>query len=261
MAPGGTVTLSNIQQHADIPPAVFVAGYNAGVLTTGVNNIPVTNIHTVIAGTNTVQGTQTTNNQSGTAATTITDPDGTPGTGDETATPGALDVTYANQTWTAGASGAINFREFTTPPPVTTTHRRHQHHCRGRRDHHGPVRLRPRYGGRVGASEHDRLHRSSRDVRQHPDPGGHAGTDGDGAATRPTVPAAGGNTVTIAGTDLTGATAVNFGANAATGFTVVNATDDHGHRPGGHRREHGRRHGDHAGGHQPDGRHRQRLHL
>ena len=36
--------------------------------------------------------------------------------------------------------------------------------------------------------------------------------------------AAGGNTVTITGTDLTGATAVNFGANAATGFTVDNAT-------------------------------------
>ena len=36
--------------------------------------------------------------------------------------------------------------------------------------------------------------------------------------------AAGGNTVTITGTDLTGATAVNFGANAATGVTVVNAT-------------------------------------
>ncbi len=121
VAPGGTVTLSNIQQHSDIPPAVFVAGYNAGVLTTGANNIPVTNIHSVIAGTNTVEGTQTTNDQTGTATTTITDPNGTPGTGDEAATPGSLDVTYANQTWTAGASGTINFREFTTPPPVTTT--------------------------------------------------------------------------------------------------------------------------------------------
>ena len=40
VSPGGTVTLSNIQQSAAIPPAVFVAGYNAGVLTTGVNNVP-----------------------------------------------------------------------------------------------------------------------------------------------------------------------------------------------------------------------------
>src|SRR6266540_3339501 len=73
---GGTVTLSNIQQHSDIPPAVFVAGYNAGVLVQGNNNIPITNIHTVIAGTNTVQGTEVTNNQTGTATTFITDPDG-----------------------------------------------------------------------------------------------------------------------------------------------------------------------------------------
>ena len=36
--------------------------------------------------------------------------------------------------------------------------------------------------------------------------------------------AAGGNTVTLTGTDLTGTTAVHFGANAATGVTVVNAT-------------------------------------
>jgi hypothetical protein len=120
VSPGGTVTLSNIQQHAAIPPAVFIAGYNAGVLTTGNNNIPVTNIHTQIAATNTVQGVQATNNATATAVTTITDPDGIPGTGDETATPGALDVTYADQTWTAAASGAINFREQTVvlPPPV-----------------------------------------------------------------------------------------------------------------------------------------------
>ncbi len=37
-------------------------------------------------------------------------------------------------------------------------------------------------------------------------------------------PAAGGNSVTINGTGLTGATAVKFGANAATGITVVSAT-------------------------------------
>ena len=73
--------------------------------------------------------------------------------------------------------------------------------------------------------------------------------------------AAGGNTVTLTGTDLTGTTAVHFGANAATGVTVVNGDHGHGRRPGGHRREHGRRHGDHAGGHQLHGRHRQRLHL
>ncbi len=120
VSPGGSVTLSNIHQDLAIPPAVFVAGYNAGVLTTGTNVIPVTNIHSVIAGTNTTQGTQNTNDVATTATTTITDPNGTPGTGDETATPGTVSATYADESWTAAASGTINFREFTTTPPVTT---------------------------------------------------------------------------------------------------------------------------------------------
>ena len=58
------------------------------------------------------------------------------------------------------------------------------------------------------------------------------GTILDGTTPAPTVTAlnpthglaAGGNSVTITGTNFTGATAVNFGANAATAFTVVNAT-------------------------------------
>lgn len=37
-------------------------------------------------------------------------------------------------------------------------------------------------------------------------------------------PVAGGTTVTITGTNLTGATAVNFGIPAATSFTVESAT-------------------------------------
>src|SRR2546430_1656215 len=37
VAAGGAVTLSNINQSLAIPPQVFIAGYNAGVLTTGVN--------------------------------------------------------------------------------------------------------------------------------------------------------------------------------------------------------------------------------
>ena len=45
--------------------------------------------------------------------------------------------------------------------------------------------------------------------------------------------AAGGNTVTITGTDLTGTTSVHFGANAATGVTVVNATTITANAPAG----------------------------
>ena len=114
---GDSITLEEIKEELAIPPAVFIAGYNAGVLTTGLNKIP-TEVNTVIRGTNTVQESQVTNTVATEAETTITDPDEEPGTGDEVATPGAVKVSYANQTWTAGTSGPIEFREKTvfTPP-------------------------------------------------------------------------------------------------------------------------------------------------
>jgi hypothetical protein len=109
-APGGTLTLSGIHQNLAVPPAIFVAGYNLGLLTTGSNSIPAT-LHSVIDATNTVQGSQTTNNVDTTISTTITDPDTVPATGDETATPGTASATFADETWTAGASGTIAFHE------------------------------------------------------------------------------------------------------------------------------------------------------
>jgi hypothetical protein len=112
---GGSVTLSNIQQTASVPGSIFVAGYNLGLLAPGPNTIPAT-VVTKIEGTNTVEGTQDTNTASTSISTTITDPDGSPGTGDETATDGSFTVTYADQTWTAGASGTIEFREDTVQP-------------------------------------------------------------------------------------------------------------------------------------------------
>ena len=55
-----------------------------------------------------------------TVTTTITDPDGTPGTGDETATDASFSVDYNNLTWTAGASGTIDYRQesIATAPPT-----------------------------------------------------------------------------------------------------------------------------------------------
>jgi hypothetical protein len=120
LEPGNSVTLEEIKQELAIPPAVFVAGYNAGVLTTGLNEIP-TELLMRIIGTNTVEGEQLTNTVSTLAQTTISDPDGEPGTGDETATPGTVSVTYANQTWTALAPGPINFREKTQEPLVSNS--------------------------------------------------------------------------------------------------------------------------------------------
>ena len=114
VAPGGTVALTNIQQSANVPGTIFVAGYNLGLLTVGPNTIPAS-VVTTIEGSNTVEGTQVTNTVSTSVSTTISDPDGSPGTGDETGTDGSFSVTYNDQTWTAGASGTINFREDTLP--------------------------------------------------------------------------------------------------------------------------------------------------
>ncbi len=114
VAPGGSVALTNIQQSANVPGTIFVAGYNLGLLAVGPNTIPTT-VVTTIEGTNTVEGTQNTNAVSTSISTTISDPDGSPGTGDETGTDGSFSVTYNDQTWTAGASGTINFREDTVP--------------------------------------------------------------------------------------------------------------------------------------------------
>jgi hypothetical protein len=117
--PGGTVTLSNITETATVPGAIFLAGYRLlgpPFIVVGSNSFPVS-VTMVLSGTNTSQGTQTTNAGTGVVTTTITDP--TPAdrnSGDEAATPGSLTITFADQTWTAGASGTINFREDTVTP-------------------------------------------------------------------------------------------------------------------------------------------------
>src|SRR5262245_52002007 len=88
VAAGGSTT-TTLSQSAAIPGAIFVAGYNLGLLQQGVNNVPA-NVQTKITGDNTTNGTQTSNqvggsppNGSVSVTTTITDPDGTPGTGED----------------------------------------------------------------------------------------------------------------------------------------------------------------------------------
>ena len=95
MAPGGATTTTGLSQSGAVPGAIFVAGYNLGLLVVGTNNIPAT-VNTKIEGTNTTQGTQTSNNAATAVSTIITDPDGTPGTGDESAT----DATFRRTTTT-----------------------------------------------------------------------------------------------------------------------------------------------------------------
>jgi K319L-like, PKD domain len=129
VAPGGATTTTGLSQQAAIPGAIFVAGYNLGLLVVGTNNIPA-NVRSTIEATNTVQGQQLTNVVGGTppdgsvtVTTVISDPDGTPGTGDETATPASFNVTYNDLTWTA-AFGSIDYRQQSTatnPSPTVNT--------------------------------------------------------------------------------------------------------------------------------------------
>jgi K319L-like, PKD domain/Calx-beta domain len=110
VAPGGTTTTTGLNQSGAVPGAIFVAGYNLGLLVVGPNTIPAV-VNTKIEATNTTQGQQTTNTASTSVNTTISDPDGTPGTGDETGTDATFNTNYSNLTWTAGASGTIDYRQ------------------------------------------------------------------------------------------------------------------------------------------------------
>jgi hypothetical protein len=117
--PGASFQLTNISQTLALPGAIFVAGYNLGLLVVGLNTVPGT-IRTVIEGTNTVEGTQTTPVTAVAVTFTITDPDGVPGSGDETSTDAIVNANYPDQTWTAGPAGAIEFREDTVTPLSAT---------------------------------------------------------------------------------------------------------------------------------------------
>ena len=184
VAPGGTVTLSNIQQHRGHPPGGLRGRLQPGVLVGGAEQHPVTDVHTKIEGTNTVEGIQDTNSQTGTAADDDRRSRRVPGTGDETATAGSFDVTYANQTWTAGASGHDQFpRGHGADSPagsagVTTT---------GGINITAVDRRHPRRAGSAATparwsqtpAGHDHARRSGSDVRQHDDRGGEHRADGE----------------------------------------------------------------------------------
>jgi hypothetical protein len=87
-----TVTLSGSTVGVNIPATLLIAGYNLGLLTVGENEIP-TVVYVSRKATNVDTGggvggsVHQVDNFSIVATTTITDPDGTPGTGDESATP------------------------------------------------------------------------------------------------------------------------------------------------------------------------------
>ncbi len=111
--PGESFTLSNINLTVAVPGDVFVVGYNLGLITDG-QTLP-GNVETRIEGTHTVEGVQSSGQQPATVGPIdISDPDGIPMTGDETAAPANVPATFSDQTWTAGPTGAlIEFREDT----------------------------------------------------------------------------------------------------------------------------------------------------
>jgi hypothetical protein len=111
---GNAVKLTNLAGSMAVPGTVFVAGYNLGLLTAGPNSIPAT-VHSIIDAANTSEGSQSTSDANTTISTTISDPDGNPGTGDESATPGTANASYADQTWTPSAPGVIGFHEHDDP--------------------------------------------------------------------------------------------------------------------------------------------------
>lgn len=118
--PGQPVTLSGLGLTAFLPGDLFVAGYNLGLISDG--QIVDGDVRLVVAADNTVeleQSTPAVATQVG--PININDPDGTPGTGDETADPAEVTVTFPDQTWTAGESGSIDFREATVTPLGTDT--------------------------------------------------------------------------------------------------------------------------------------------
>ena len=101
----GGVTLTGATVAVDVPATLLIAGYNLGLLVKGANAIPVT---TFVArqATNVdigggVKGTLVKkDNFIATVSTTITDPDGIPATGDETATPLAINQSLPDWTVT-----------------------------------------------------------------------------------------------------------------------------------------------------------------
>lgn len=105
----GTITLSGVSFTAAVPATLLIAGYNLGLLTTGPNTIPV-KAWVALAGSNTTEAKQVVQFTTS-VSTTITDPNGIPGNGDETATPLNINVGLPDTTWTPAAAGTVNFSQ------------------------------------------------------------------------------------------------------------------------------------------------------
>ncbi|KPJ96152.1 MAG: hypothetical protein AMS18_01545 [Gemmatimonas sp. SG8_17] len=111
--PGG-IKLSNTTVEAVFAGTTMIAGYNLGLLAAGDNTIPVDIVATITAS-NSVQGSIV-DAQSTSVVVTVSDPDGTRNTGDESATPLVVSVSIADSLWSP-TGGDMNF----TQGPYTLT--------------------------------------------------------------------------------------------------------------------------------------------
>jgi hypothetical protein len=102
-----SVTLGGTTLGAFFPADVLVAGYNLGLLSLGLNVIPGTLDATILAS-NTSEGSQTLEGLELSGQTTITDPDGTPGNGDESATDLSVTIPIPETVWTP-SGGDVSF--------------------------------------------------------------------------------------------------------------------------------------------------------
>lgn len=105
----GNTTLSGVNFTAAVPATLLISGYNLGLLTVGSNNIPVKG-WVSIAGANTTQGSQMVQ-FSTTVSTTIADPNGVPGNGDETATPLQINLGLTDTNWSSNGGGTATFAQ------------------------------------------------------------------------------------------------------------------------------------------------------
>jgi hypothetical protein len=106
----GKVTLSNSTVAVSIPSTLLVAGYNAGVLVVGVNGIPTT-VYVARSATDFLGAVTTqVDHFTVTVTTTVTDPDGVPGSGDESATPLTVNHSLPDMVATP-AGGGVSFAQ------------------------------------------------------------------------------------------------------------------------------------------------------
>jgi hypothetical protein len=107
---GDPITLSNTKVTVKVPPDILVTGYNFGILKNG-QIIPAT-LSLKIGGSNTTEGTHTYPLIHSNSKIAIHDPDGVPGSKDESADPLSVTASLPNTVWhPADASKPVYFSE------------------------------------------------------------------------------------------------------------------------------------------------------